>query len=144
MTANDQIVATATDAAGNTSEFSFTEATLAIQTVTPSLCGAEDGVFCDGYESEARASLKVVVHAAAALPPFAPNGRVLITDNRGHSCSARLSPTETALVSSGECILVGAGAAGSITITAVLDAFGSAFASASGGNPSTNTQIVVP
>lgn len=132
--ADDVIVATATDAAGNTSEFTFYPATLAIQAPAPSACTGADGIFCTGFDIAALPSLSVRVVAVAASGPFAPNGVVSIGDDRGASCSATLAPTATPQTSAGSCILVSSGTAGPITITATLDALRSAFAAASGGN----------
>lgn len=142
--ADDVIVATATDANGNTSEFSFLPATLSVQTPLASACLSSDGVFCNGLETVASPSLKVRVVALASAGPFAPNGVVGVSDNRGATCTLTLRPTGTPLTSAGDCILVNSGAPGSISITALLRTASSAFASASGGDVSGNGNFTIP
>ena len=134
LTANDVIVATATDAAGNTSEFSFSPATLAIATPVASPCTSTDSVFCNGFEGGAQTSLVVRVGATATSGAFAPNGSVSVTDNRGGSCTLTLLSNAMALSSEGMCILANSGATGAITITATLNTFRSASGSTTGTN----------
>jgi len=141
--ADDVIVATATDAVGNTSEFSFAPATLAIDTPEPSACVSTDSVFCNGFESMS-AALRVRVRAVATTGPFKPNGPISVTDNRGGSCSLTLAPTTTALTSEGSCFLLNSGAPGAITITATLDTFKSAFGTAAGGNATAFGNFIIP
>ncbi len=140
---DDVIVASATDAEGNTSEFSFAPATLAIDVPESSACVSDDSVFCNGFEQTASA-LRVRVRAVASAGPFKPNGRVNVSDNRGASCSLMLRPTATALTSEGACFLIGSGAPGPVTITATLDTFSSAFGTAAGGSPTTFGNFIVP
>ena len=83
----------------------------------------------------AQTSLVLRVGAAATSGPFAPNGIVNVTDNRGGRCSLTLRPVATPSASSeGSCVLINSGAPGAITITASLNAFRSVFASTSGAN----------
>ncbi|MEO6064398.1 MAG: hypothetical protein ABIP49_01275, partial [Lysobacterales bacterium] len=121
--ASDVIVATAIDANGNSSEFSFQTASLAIATPEGSPCTTSDSVLCNGFESGPQASLVARITATATSGPFAPNGVVNVSDNRGASCQLTLQPTGTPLTSQGACILANSGAAGAITVTAVLDTF---------------------
>lgn len=127
------IVATATDANGNTSELSFQPLTLAIDQPVPSACGGNVRIFCDAFESNPQRSLEVTVRASSAV--FKPNGIVRLTDNRGNSgnaCTLTLAPTSNPLISAGSCVLAGSGAPGSITITATYDLYSGAFAGADG------------
>lgn len=140
----DVIVATATDADGNTSEFSYTEATMAIESAAPSSCTTSGSVFCDGYESGVQTSLRVRVNVLSASAPFRPKGVVVVTDDRSHSCTLTLSPTNTPLLSSGECFLVGSGTPGPIAINATLDTFKSPFGSVTGTHVTASVNTVVP
>jgi hypothetical protein len=142
--AQDVIVATATDADGNTSEFSFSPATLSIENPTPSACISGDSLFCNGFESGAQAALRVRVNALAAGGAFRPNGTINVSDDRGHSCALTLAPTATALGSAGECLLIGSGASGTITVSASLDTFKSAFGSAIGESVTANANFTIP
>ncbi|MDZ4811844.1 MAG: hypothetical protein SGI99_04425 [Pseudomonadota bacterium] len=138
------IVATATDADGNTSEFSFSPNTLGIENPTLSACTNSDGLFCNGFESGAQASLRVRANALAAGGAFPPKGAINVSDDRGHSRALNLEPTNTALQSTGECLLIGSGASGPITISASLNTFKSAFGSASGGNATASASFSIP
>jgi hypothetical protein len=144
LSADDVILATATDGAGNTSEFTFYPSTLAIQTPVKSACTTADALHCDGFDAGALPSLLARVSAIADSGPFAPRGDVVVTDSRGASCTVTLNPTATPLTSEGTCTLVNSGAAGPITLNATLDTLLSAFAAASGGNASASASFVVP
>jgi hypothetical protein len=141
--ADDVLVATATDANGNTSEFSFQPLTMVIETPVPSACGGNVRVFCDAFESDPQRSIEVTVRASSAL--FKPHGTVRLSDNRGATCSLNLLPTATALTSSGRCVLAGSGAPGAITITAEYDTFSGAFGdTTTGGNITTSASFTIP
>lgn len=131
LTGDDVIVATATDADGNTSEFSFQPLSLVIDQPIPSACSGNVRIFCDAFESNPQRSLEVTVRATSTV--FKPNGNVRLSDNRGSSCTLSLVPSATALTSSGSCVLAGSGAPGPITITATHDKFTGAFANTSSG-----------
>jgi len=142
LSADDVIVATATDAAvtaigadavGNSSEFSFSPLTFTIETPVPSACVLSGPrIFCDGFDGSPLRSIEVTVRALSTV--FKPNGTVRLSDNRGASCTLTLRPISTPLTSAGSCVLGGSGAPGPITITAVYDTFNGAFGSATGGN----------
>ena len=133
VSADEVIVATATDAIGNTSEFSFQPIILVIETPVPSACGGNVRIFCDAFESDPQRSIEVTVRATSTV--FKPNGNVRLSDSRGASCELTLTPATTALTSSGRCVLAGSGAPGPITINAVYDTFTGAFGDVvTGGN----------
>jgi hypothetical protein len=133
MTADDVIVAIATDAEGRSSEFSFQPLQLTIEPPIPSNCSGNVHIFCDGFDSTGLPSLEVRVRATSST--FKPNGVVRVTNNRSAaSCQITLRPTTTPLTSAGSCILVGAGAPGPITITATHDTLTGAFGSPTGQN----------
>ncbi len=133
VTADDVIVASATDANGNTSEFSFQPISLVIETPVPSACGGNVRIFCDAFESDPQRSIEVTVRATSTV--FKPNGNVRLSDSRGASCTLSLLPSASALTSSGRCVLAGSGAPGPIAITAVYDTFSGAFGNVvTGGN----------
>jgi hypothetical protein len=133
MTADDVIVAIATDAEGRSSEFSFQPLQLTIEPPIPSNCSGNVHIFCDGFDSTGLPSLEVRLRASSST--FKPNGVVRVTNNRSAaSCQITLRPTATALTSAGSCILVGAGAPGPITITATHDTLTGAFGSSTGQN----------
>jgi hypothetical protein len=68
-----------------------------------------------------------------------------LTDNRGASCVLNLSPTTSALISSGRCVLANSGAPGAITITPVYDTFSGAFGDPStGGNVTQSANFMIP
>jgi hypothetical protein len=137
------IVATATDANGNTSEFSFQPITMVIEQPVPSACGGNVRIFCDAFESDPQRSLEVTVRATSPL--FKPNGNVRVSDSRGASCTLALAPTATALTGSGRCVLANSGAPGAITITAEYDTFSGAFGNVvTGGNVSQSSNFVIP
>ena len=136
FSSDDVIVATATDANGNTSEFSFQPITMLIEAPVPSACGGNVRIFCDAFESDPQRAIEVSVRAISPL--FKPNGNVRLNDSRGASCTLSLLPNAVVLGSSGSCILVGSGAPGPITITAVYDTFSGAF-----GDTTTGTNVTV-
>lgn len=132
LSADDAIVAIATDALGRSSEFSFSPLTLQIETPTPSSCSGGPAIFCNDFESGLARSINVRVTASSGL--FSPNGEVRLTDSRSHSCTLTLRPTDTSLTSAGSCVLIDSGAPGSLTITATYDTLTGAFGSSTGGN----------
>lgn len=122
LSSDDVIVATATDANGNTSEFSFALIeSLSILSDSPDPSPAGTGYL-------------VSVRAESAGTPFKPNGTVQISDGRGGSCVATLAPTAIANRSEGSCELTTTGAAGTVTLTANYATFASAFATADGAS----------
>ncbi len=122
LSSDDVIVATATDANGNTSEFSFALIqSLSILSDSPDPLPAGTGYL-------------VSVRAESAGTPFKPNGTVQISDDRGGSCVATLVATATANRSEGGCELSTTGAAGTVTLTANYSTFASAFATADGAS----------
>lgn len=127
---DDVVIATATDADGNTSEFSWYPATLSLQAPTVPACAVVDTIYCDGFEPLSIAH----VTAVASGGPFKPNGTVHVTSGAS-SCSFELLPTPTPSTSGGSCLL-GVGGPGPITITATLDALTSAFAAPDGTSAS--------
>lgn len=133
VTADDVLVAIATDAEGRSSEFSFQPLQLVIEQPVPSACRGNVHIFCDGFDVTGLPSLEVRVRASSST--FKPNGVVRITSNRSAAnCQITLKPTATPLTSAGSCILVDAGASGSITITATHDTLTGAFGSPTGQN----------
>lgn len=133
VTADDVLVAIATDAEGRSSEFSFQPLQLVIEQPVPSACRGNVHIFCDGFDVTGLPSLEVRVRATSST--FKPNGVVRITSNRNAaSCQITLQPTATPLTSAGSCILVDAGAPGSVTITATHDTLTGAFGSPTGQN----------
>ncbi len=143
LSADDVIVATATDANDNTSEFSYQPLTMVIDIPVPSACGGNVRIFCDAFESDPQRSIEVTVRATSPL--FKPNGNVRLTDSRGASCTLTLLPTATALTSSGRCVLAHSGAPGAITITTEYDTFSGAFGNLlTGGNITANANFVIP
>lgn len=141
LSADDVIVATATDALGNTSEFSFQPLTMVIETPLLSACNSSERLFCDGFESRPR-SIEVTLRASGTL--FKPNGVVRLSDSRGASCLLSLASSVSALTSDGRCVLSNSGAPGAITITAEHITFSGAFGSASGGNATQVANLVIP
>ena len=125
LTADDVIVATATDstgpnAAGQTSEFSFYElASFAFVSTTPA--SVPVGV-----------PYRVRVRAVAAGDLFRPNGVATIIDGRGGRCEAPLLPVAAARTSEGECELVTSGASGNVGLSIGYSAALSSFALADG------------
>ncbi|MCY7388859.1 MAG: hypothetical protein LH481_12485 [Burkholderiales bacterium] len=133
VTGENTIVATATDALGNTSEFSFSPLSFTIETPIPSACSRSgERLFCDGFDVPPLPSIEVTVRALSTV--FRPNGNVRLSDDRGASCTLTLAPISTPLTSAASCVLGGSGAPGPITITAVYDTFSGAFGSDTGGN----------
>jgi CSLREA domain-containing protein len=138
---DDVIVGTATDAADNTSEFSFQALSMVIDPPVPSACGGNLRIFCDAFESNPQRSLEVTVRATSAV--FKPNGSIRVSDNRGASCTLDLVP-DTALSSRGSCVLANSGAPGAITITAAHNTFSGAFGDVTtGGDASVSTNFTV-
>jgi CSLREA domain-containing protein len=121
--ADDVIVATATDASGNSSEFSF------------SLVGSVQIVSVVPTSVPAGQPARVSVRVTSTGTPFKPNGVVRIGDGRGGTCSASLSPAAAANTAEGACDLVSTGAPASLTVSATYSTFEAAFADASGGTP---------
>jgi hypothetical protein len=120
--ADDVIVGTATDAQGNTSEFSFA----LIQSL---------GILSDAPDpSPAGTPYTVTVRVESSGTPFKPNGVVRVGDGRGGSCTAPLSATSTANRAEGSCELATTGAPGAVTLSASYSTFESAFATASGAS----------
>lgn len=143
VTADDVIIATATDANGNTSEFSFQPITIVIETPVPSACGGNVRIFCDAFESDPQRAIEVTVRATSPL--FKPNGNVRLSDSRGATCELTLIPSTTPLTSSGRCVLANSGAPGAITINAVYGTFTGAFGNlVTGGNVTQSTNFVIP
>jgi hypothetical protein len=141
--ADDVVVATATDANDNTSEFTYQPLTMVIETPVPSACTGNVRIFCDEFESDPQRSLEVTVRASSAV--FKPNGLVRLSDSRGASCILNLAPTSTALTSSGHCVLANSGAPGAITLTAEYDTFSGAFGDTlTGGNVTQSASFVLP
>jgi hypothetical protein len=143
LSTDDVIIASAEDASGDGSEFSFQALSMVIDTPVPSACSGNVRIFCDAFESDPQRSIEVTVRASSSV--FKPNGVVRLSDNRGATCTLNLLPTTTALTSSGRCVLAGSGAPGPITITAVYDTFSGAFGDiATGGNITQSASFVVP
>lgn len=126
LSADDVIVAIATDAEGRSSEFSFDTATITVaDTPDPWPAGLP---------------FEVEVIATATSGPFKPNGVAVVNlpTTPSARCEATLQPTATPNVSRGVCSLV-APQVGARTLTATYDALRGAFASASGGNLTAST-----
>lgn len=126
LSADDVIVAIATDAEGRSSEFSFDTATITVaDTPDPWPAGLP---------------FEVEVIATATSGPFKPNGVVTasLATSPPASCEAALQPTATPNVSRGVCSLV-ATQVGTRTLTATYEALRGAFAGASGGNLTATT-----
>lgn len=126
LSADDVILAIATDAEGRSSEFSFDTATITVaDTPDPWPAGLP---------------FEVEVIATATSGPFKPNGvaTVSLATSPPVSCEASLLPTVSAGVSRGACSLV-ATQVGTRTLTATYDALRGAFANASGGNLTATT-----
>jgi hypothetical protein len=124
--ADDVILATATDAQGNTSEFSFGLVALAVNdSPDPHPAGLP---------------FMVDVEALATTGPFKPNGVVDVSMNSTPpaTCTIALEPRVPALTSGGSCVLI-APQAGARTITATYRTFRGAFGSATGGDVVTTT-----
>ncbi len=120
---DDVLIATATDANDQHSEFTYQ--------VISSLSIVDDAP----DPTPAGLPYNVTVRAeAAASSPFAPNGPVRVSDGRGATCVAQLAPTATPLRAEASCELVSTGAPGTVTLTASLSALESAFAQANGAN----------
>lgn len=121
LNADDVIVATATDAQGNSSEFSFAGVSLAI-TDNPDPAAAGTPFTVD-------------VEALALDGPNKPNGIVDVSmdSTPPASCSINLTPRAPARTSGGSCSLT-APQAGSRTITATFRTASGAFGSASGSD----------
>lgn len=120
--ANDVIVATATDANGNSSEFSFHPVVLTITNDGPD-------------PSPSGTSYGVTVEVVAQSGPFVPHGVVQISDGAGGACTATLAPAAPALTATGTCVLATGGAPRVITLSASYNTFQHAFATAAGGSP---------
>ncbi len=126
LASTDVIVGTATDAAGNTSEFSFHPVVL--------------NIIDDGPDpSPSGTSYAVTVEVAALSGPFVPHGVLQISDGTGGVCTATLAPAAAALTASGTCLLATGGAPRSITLTASYNTFQHAFATEAGTSPSATT-----
>jgi len=124
--ADDVIVGTATDAQGNTSEFSFGLVALAVNdSPDPHPAGLP---------------FMVDVEALATTGPFKPNGVVDVSMNSTPpaTCTIALEPRVPANTSGGSCSLI-ATQAGARTITATYRTFRGAFGSATGGDVVTTT-----
>jgi len=117
-------VATATDAVGNTSEFSFHPVVVII---------SDDGP----DPSPSGTSYAVTVEVAALSGPFVPNGVVQISDGAGGVCTLTLAPAAAALTATGSCLLATGGAPRTLTLTASYNTFQHAFGSETGTSPST-------
>lgn len=141
--AGDIIVATAEDAAGNMSEFSFDTAALDIEA---RLCGAPDGddLLCDGFDGGAARPLHAIARASATSGPFTPNGEVAFSDSRGGACLALLVPTATAGIATASCVLEGSGAPGGIVVNASMPTMRSAFGDASGQDAIASGNFTLP
>lgn len=130
LSANDVIVATATDsagpnAAGQTSEFGFYElASFSFVSTTPA-------------SVPAGAPYRVRVRAVGAGDLFRPNGVATIIDGRGGRCEAPLLPVAAARTSEGECELVTSGATGNVGLSIGYSAALGSFALADGNSPGT-------
>ncbi len=126
LSADDVLVAIATDAEGRSSEFSFDIATITVaDTPDPWPAGLP---------------FEVEVIATATSGPFKPNGVAVVNlpTTPPARCEAALQPTATPNVSRGVCSLI-APQVGTRTITATYDALRGAFASATGGNLTATT-----
>lgn len=126
LSADDVLVAIATDAEGRSSEFSFDTATITVaDTPDPWPAGLP---------------FEVEVMATATSGPFKPNGVAVVNlpTTPPARCEAALQPTATPNVSRGVCSLI-APQVGTRTLTASYDALRGAFASATGGNLSATT-----
>lgn len=145
LSANDVIVATATDAEGNTSEFSFHTATLALYEPRVVTCAdlSDDALYCNGFEAGDTRNLLVRVSATATAGPFAPNGVVRVSRGVVH-CELTLIPLGGPLISEGQCVLPGQGNPGTVQITATLSAVRSAFGTESGGHATVTDTFVIP
>jgi hypothetical protein len=126
LSADDVIVAIATDAQGRSSEFSFDTATITVAD-TP-----------DHWP--AGLPFEVEVIATATSGPFKPNGVAVVNlpTTPPARCEATLQPTATPNASRGVCSLI-APQIGTRTLTATYDALRGAFASATGGNLTATT-----
>ncbi len=121
LSADDVIVATATDAQGNTSEFSFGPVVLTVNdSPDPHPAGLP---------------FMVDVEALATAGPFKPNGVVDVSmdSTPAATCTIALEPRVPANTGGGSCILI-APQAGARTITASYRTFRGAFGSATGGD----------
>lgn len=144
LTVNDVIVATATDADGNTSEFSFHTAELALHEPQVVTCaGSSDSLFCNGFEPGQLRNLLVGVTAVATAGPFAPNGVVRVSVGPVN-CELTLVPGGDPLTSAGECVLPGLGNPGTLSITAKLSAVRSAFGTISGDHVTVTETYLIP
>lgn len=126
LTADDVLVAIATDAEGRSSEFGFDTATITVaDTPDPWPAGLP---------------FEVEVIATATSGPFKPNGVAVVNlpTTPPALCEAALQPTATPNVSRGVCSLI-APQVGTRTITATYDALRGAFASVTGGNLTATT-----
>ncbi|MFO1495401.1 MAG: hypothetical protein U1F26_12190 [Lysobacterales bacterium] len=140
--AQDVVVGTATNANAQSSEASYSPLTLEILSAEPSSCVSSDSLFCSGLESPPLRSLNVRVRATSTV--FQPSGTLRVS-GRAISCTAQLAPTGTPLQSEGRCILAGAGAPGSVTVSAEYDTLSGPFGDpASGGNIIQNQVFVIP
>jgi CSLREA domain-containing protein len=119
LSADDVIVAVATDAEGRSSEFGFH----LVDSLAILSDGPDPSILGEPY------TVRVRVTAAAGVP-FRPNGSVRISDGRGNACLAPLSAAATAQASEGECTLIGTGSVATITLTASYSTLTSAFARA--------------
>ena len=121
LLASDVVVATVTDAKGNTSEFSFHPAALSI---------VDDGP----DSSPSGTPYEVSVEVVALSGPFTPHGVVLVGDGVGGSCTAALAQGAEPLTATGSCLLSSGGAPRGLTLTAGYDTFRHAFGSGTGSN----------
>lgn len=126
LTPGDVIVATATDAQGNSSAFSFHSASLSIIDDAPD-------------PSASGTPFEVVVEVAALSGPFTPHGVVQISDGLGGSCDATLGPAATALTATGSCLLSTGAGPRPLTLTAGYNTFRHAFGGATGTSLSATT-----
>lgn len=118
VSANDVLLAVATTAYGQSSEFSFygSQTTIVADVPDPTAPGE---------------SYTVTVEVEPESPtPFVVPGAVDIEDGRGGSCRADLAPL-SGLTSAGACIIATVGPAGTITLTATYDTAGQAFLASS-------------
>lgn len=134
LSGQDVVVGIATNAEAQSSEVSYTPITLEILSAEPSSCLSSDSLFCSGHETPPLSSLSVRVRASSTV--FVPNGRVGVS-GRSATCFIDLFPSAAPLQSEGRCILAGAGAPGSLTISAEYDTLSGAF-----GDPSTGSNVI--
>lgn len=126
LTLDDVVIASATDADGNTSELAFYPMTLTILGTSPS-----PSPLGTPYSVSVRADSNSL---------FKPSGFVRVTDTRGGACDAPLVPTAVAGRSEGQCQLTTVGPPAFVVLTAKYDIFRGAFALANGEIPQQTTQ----